>query len=192
MSLFRRNTIFHVEESLPDPEELKLRFRRRVLLVTLCGFLAVLGTPVVRELRPHLQARVEARRFAENMLEARTLAAHSRMPVALELDAAGQSWKRKIYAPSEHCEKEIAGPVHSLPASGLGWQLKAEQENGESVTGHKLCWHPGKGLLLDTVPLANAKLLVSLAAEITEGSGVQNLAYVLVTQGGAELQTISH
>lgn len=70
--------------------------------------------------------------------------------------------------------------------------MKAEQENGESITGHKLCWHPGKGLLLDTVPLSNAKLLLSLALK-EEGNPVsQDLAFILVTQGGAELQTISH
>ncbi len=192
MSLFRRNTIFHVEESLPDPEELKLRFRRRVLLITLAGFLTVLGAPVVRELRPFLQSRVEARRFAESMLEARTLAAVSRVPVALELDPDGQTWKRKFYTPSESCENEAAGPVATLPVSGLGWKLKAEQGNGESITGTRLCWHPRKGLLLNTVPLANAKLLVSLTAEVLEGAGHRDLAYLLVTQGGAELQTISH
>lgn len=192
MGLFRRNTIFHVEESLPDPEELKLRFRRRVLLLTVCGFLTVLGAPVVRDLRPYLHGRVEARRFAESMLEARTLASKARVPVALEVDSTGQIWKRKFYAPSQGCEKETTGPVGVLPVSGVSWKLKAEQENGESVTGHKLCWHPGKGLLLDTVPLANAKLLVSLASEVTEGGGPQDLAYVLVTLGGAELQTISH
>jgi|GEM_PF-5198950 len=192
MGLFRRNTIFHVEESLPDPEELKLRFRRRVLMLTVCGFLAVLGAPVVRELRPYLHGRVEARRFAESMLEARTLASKARVPVSLEIDPGGQTWKRKFYAPSSGCEKETAGPVAALPASGVIWKLKAEQENGESVTGHKLCWHPDKGLLLDTVPLANAKLLVSLAGETSEGGPAQDLAYVLVTLGGAELQTISH
>jgi hypothetical protein len=192
MALFRRNTIFHVEESLPDPEELKLRFRRRVLLITVCGFLAVLGAPVVRDLRPYLNGRVEARHFAESMLEARTLASKSRMPVALEIDSGGQGWKRKFYAPSEGCEKEATGPVASFSTAGVAWKLKAEKENGESVSGHKLCWHPGKGLLLDTVPLANAKLLVSLAGEVTEGGAPQDLAYVLVTLGGAELQTISH
>jgi hypothetical protein len=191
MGLFRRSTIFHVEESIPDPEELKLRFRRRVLMLTVLGFLIVLGTPVARDLRPYLRGRAEARRFAEKMLEARTLAAASRMPVSLELSGSGQEWKRKIYAPTDACEKEAAGPEAVMSTAGVAWKLKAEQENGEALSGHKLCWHPRRGLLLNTVPLANAKLLVSLQSK-EEGGPTEDLAYLLVTQGGAEMQTISH
>lgn len=119
MGLFRRTTIFHVEESLPDPEELKLRFRRRVLLVTFFAFLIVLGAPVVRELRPFLSGRVEARRFAERMLEARTLASVSRAPVSLEISADGQAWKRKTYLPADGCEKEATGPAVGAATPGL-------------------------------------------------------------------------
>ncbi|MGZ3704429.1 MAG: hypothetical protein ACXWP1_00290, partial [Bdellovibrionota bacterium] len=99
MSLFRRNTIFHVEETIPDPEELKLRFRRRILLCALTGFIAVLGAPVARDLHQNLNARAEARRFAEHMLTARTLAAESRVPVALDLRAVTQGWTPACFTP---------------------------------------------------------------------------------------------
>lgn len=192
MGLFRRNTIFHVEESLPDPEEIKLRFRRRALLIAFFGFLLVLGTPVGRDLRPLLHGRVEARHFAEQMVEARTLASRSRTPVTLEISPDGQGWKRKFYSMAEDCNREAPGPVSGVPTPGLSWKLKAEQANGESITGQKLCWHPGKGLLLDTVPLANAKLLVSMAAREEGSSESRDLAHLLVTQGGAEIEIISH
>lgn len=191
MGLFRRSTIFHTEDALPDPEELKLRFRRRVLLVTLVVFLGVLGAPVARELQPYLRGRAEARRFANAMLEARTIASASRMPVALELAKDGLSWQRRAYLATDGCEREAPGPVASVPVEGIAWKLQAQQENGESVGGNKLCWHPAKGLLLNTVPLAKAKLLISLAGKDEAGAEL-TLAHLLVTEGGAEMETIPH
>lgn len=190
MGLFRRNTIFHAEDALPDPEEIKLRFRRRVLLITLLAFLGVLGAPVVRELQPFLRGRAEARRFAETMQEARWLAAVSRMPVGLELARDGQSWLRRTYLSAESCEREAPGPAVSIPAGGVAWKLQAQKDSGEAVTGSRLCWHPARGLLLNTVPLADAKLLVSLSGRDEAGAELA-LAQVLVTQGGAEMDTIS-
>lgn len=191
MGLFRRNTIFHAEDALPDPEELKLRFRRRVLLVTLLAFLGVLGAPVARDLQPYLRGRAEARRFANAMLTARTIASASRMPVALELGKDGQTWQRKLYLATDDCEREAPGPVASVHGEGITWKLQAQQENGEAVIGQKLCWHPSKGLLLNTVALANAKLLVSLAGK-DEAGAEMTLARLLVTEGGAEMETIPH
>jgi hypothetical protein len=191
MSLFRKNTIFHVEESLPDPEELKLRFRRRILIFSLLGFLLVLGTPVARDLRPNLNARAEARVFAERMLEARTLAAISRMPVSLEIAPDKQGWRRAFHAQGENCAAEAPGPSLSFSTEGEFWKVQAQQENGSAVSGHTLCWHPVRGLLLDSVPLGDGKLLVSLSTS-EGGAAVRELASVLVTQGGAEFQTISY
>jgi len=192
MSLFRRNTIFHVEETIPDPEELKLHFRRRILLCALVGLLAVLGTPVARDLRPNLHARAEARRFVERMLNARTFAAQTRTPVGFELSADRQSWLQVNYANGEACSMESSGPPSRFAADGFSWKLQAQQENGAALTGHKLCWHPAKGLLLDSSPLDSGNLLITLMGSGEEGGAEQDLASVLVTQGGAELQTISY
>jgi hypothetical protein len=192
MSLFRRNTIFHVEETLPDPEELKLRFRRRILLCATAGFLLVLGAPVARDLRPNLRARAEARRFAEQLIEARTLAAETRVPIGLELSADRQSWEQHIFTSGETCAIEAPSPKERISMEGVLWKLQAQQENGSPVSGHLLCWHPGRGLLLDTLPLDQGKLLVTLSLAPEEGQTEQEMASVLVTQGGAELQTISY
>jgi hypothetical protein len=192
MSLFRRNTIFHVEETLPDPEELKLRFRRRVLLCATLGFLLVLGAPVARDLRPNLRARAEARRFAERMIRARTLAAEARVPVGLELSNDRKDWDQKLFAYGDSCGNESPSPKEHLSAEGVVWKLQAQQDNGTSMSGHLLCWHPGRGLLLDSTPLDQGKLLVTLSLAPEEGQPEQEMASVLVTQGGAELQTISY
>jgi hypothetical protein len=192
MSLFRRNTIFHVEESLPDPEELKLRVRRRVLLCATVGFLLVLGTPVARDLRQNLHGRAEARRFAERLLEARSLAAASRVPVSLEIEPDRQGWQQIFYTAGEGCTTEAPGPRSRYSTEGVFWKVQAQQDDGTAVGGHRLCWHPSKGLMLDSTPLDHGKLLVSLSTTTEEGTAPQELASVLITQGGAEMQTISY
>jgi hypothetical protein len=192
MALFRRNTIFHVEETLPDPEELKLRFRRRVLLAATAGFLLVLGAPVARDLKANLHARAEARRFAERLLEARMLAAVSRVPVALEVSSDRQGWNEIFYANGDTCGVEAPGPRATLPTEGVVWKIQAQQDSGAPVSGRRLCWHPRRGLLLDSTPLDQGKVLVSLGMIPEEGGPEQEKASILVTQGGAELQTISY
>lgn len=190
MALFRRSTIFHAEEALPDPEELKHRFRRRVLLFTFLGFLLVLGTPVARDLRADLNARAEARRFAEQMLTARTLATASRLPVSMRFIPESQAWQRSLHSLGDSCTTEVYGPSSLIPLEG-SWKLLAQQENGTALTGQVLCWHPTRGLLLDATPLGEGKLLVSLMAR-DDANPDHKLASVLVTQAGAEFQTISY
>ena len=172
-------------------EELKLRFRRRILGFAFLAFMIVLGAPVARDLRATLHARAEARRFTEQLIEARTLASAMRSPVALELGADSQNWKRVFYAASESCGLESPGPVAPIPSEGVIWKLQAQQEGAGSVPGRKLCWHPSRGLLLDSVPVDQGKLLISLAS-VEESGAQKDLAFVLVTHGGAELQTISY
>jgi hypothetical protein len=192
MSLFRRNTIFHVEESIPDPEEIRVRRHRRILFCAVIWFVTLLGVPMAHELRPNIHARAEARRFAERMLQARTLASEARAPVGFELGADKQSWLQVNYLAGDTCTNEASGPHSPFSSEGISWKLQAQQENGNPLTGHRLCWHPGRGLLLDSVPLENGKLLVTLSGAPEEGAPEQVLASVLVTQGGAEMQTISY
>ncbi len=191
MGLFKKSTIFHVEESLPDPEELKLRFRRRVLIASLLGFLLILGAPVVRELQPNLQARAEARRFAEQILVARTLAAISRLPVSLQIAPDRQGWRRAFHASGESCGGELPGPERQIITEGI-WKIQAQQENGIAVISQTLCFHPIKGVLLNSEPVGEGKILVSLISPPQESGPEHSLASVLITQGGGEVQTISY
>lgn len=191
MGLFRRSTIFHVEETLPDPEELKLRFRRRVLLSALLGFLLVLGIPVARDLRPILKARAEARRFAEEMIRMRLVAGVSRVPLSQEISSDRQGWIEIFHVPSESCAQESTGPHPVFRSEGFLWKAQAQRENGETLAVRSLCWHPQKGLLVNSSPIDNGKLLLSLGMT-EEGASEKELASILVTQSGTELQTIMY
>ena len=73
----------------------------------------------------------------------------------------------------------------------MSWKLQGQQEDGSAISGHKLCFHPRKGLLLDSTQIQGGKLLVTLLGS-EEGQADRELASVLVTQAGAELATISY
>lgn len=190
MLWFRRKTIFHVEESLPDPEELRLRFRRRVLLLSAVVFVGVLSIPVARGLYPDLTARAEARRFALRFLDTRLLASQARAPVSLDLTDDSRGWRQVFHASAEQCGSAKPGPEAYWRADGLSWKLQGQRENGETFSGRSLCLHPTQGLLLDGVQIGGGKLLVTVLRDGGEASTLP-AAYLLVSQGGAEVQTLN-
>jgi len=189
MSIFRRKTIFHAEDALPDPEELKLRFRRRVLLLTFVGFLAVLSIPVARDLQPDLVARSQTRRFADRILEARTLASVGRAPVSLELAKDNRTWTRVFHARDTDCASPASAPEESWN-SQVAWKLQVQKSSGETLSGRSLCLHPSEGLLLDSVPVAAGKLLITAFTEPETGLAKES-AYLILSEFGADLQMLS-
>ena len=189
MSLFRRKTIFHAEEALPDPEEIKLRFRRRVLLLTFLGFLLVLAIPVARDLKTDLTARAETRKLGERILETRTLAAKARAPVSLELADDNRTWRRVQHGPGERCDNPAPGPRLEWSTEEVSWKLQVQKESGETISGRTLCLHPLAGVELDTDPVGQGKLLVT-ASKATGGPEQEEAAYLFVTDYGAEIQAL--
>jgi hypothetical protein len=187
MPFFRRKTLFHVEASLPDPEELKLRFRRRVLSLTFVGFLAVLAIPVARDLKPDLVTRSFTRVFAEKILETRFLASTSRTPVSLDLGPDGHSWKRVFHGQGDDCAAPTAGPEESWSTPAVGWKLQVKKEDGDTYSGRTLCLHPTLGLMIDKVPVGRGKLLVTALRENGRES-----AYLLLGSYGTDLQMLNH
>lgn len=186
MPIFKRNTIFHAEEALPDPDDLKLRFRRRVLFLALVGFLVILGFPVFRELAVPLHLRDETRAFAERLLETRLLASANRAPVSLELGSNSMVWHRAVFAKNSTCGTEAVGPSEQWVSNNLTWNFKLQKENGETISGRSLCLHPQKGLLLDSFPIGDGKLLVTVKASQDD----TQTAHLLVSSHGADIQTL--
>lgn len=186
---FRRKTIFHVEEAMPDPEELKLRFRRRVLLLTFLGFLVVLAIPVARDMRPDLVARLGTRNFAEKLLETRSLASAHRTPVSLELGDDSHSWKRVFHGAGEGCVSPSAGAEEAWD-SEVTWKLQVQKEGGETLSGRSLCLHPTLGILLDATPVNGGRLLVTALKQDGEKRWKES-AYLLIGQYGSDLEMVT-
>ena len=194
MGIFRRKTIFHVEESMPDPEELKIRFRRRILIATLVGFFLILSVPVIHTLKPQLHLRNETRILAEKIMEARLYSMQSRMPISLQLDSDNQSWKRIFHIPgivtANDCFAEVMGPYEVMGPQGVHWNLRLRKENGEEVAGRILCVHPLLGILLDSTPLNQGTLIVTATAH-TESGGQPFQKGLAIGQFGTEINLIN-
>lgn len=186
MALFRRNTIFHVEEALPDPDDIKLRFRRRVLFIALVGFLVLLGLPVMRELSAPLRLKDETRKFAERLMETRLLAAKNRTPVVIELSSNQKNWHRKFHAKNSSCEGESTGPYEEWNNNDLHWQFNLQKETGETISGHKLCVHPQLGFILDSTAIGDGKLLVT----VKNAADSQETSHLLISNFGAEILSL--
>ncbi|RZA08998.1 MAG: hypothetical protein EOP11_03080 [Proteobacteria bacterium] len=187
--MFRRKTIFHAEEAMPDPEDIKLRFRRRVLLLTFLGFLTVLAIPEARELKADLEARAETRRLAERILETRTLAALTRQPVSIRLADDNHSWAREYHPAGTDCVGVASGARTEWKTDAVAWKLQVQKPGGETVSGRVLCLHPQAGLELDSLPIAEGKLLITASRTFDETSQ-KEAAYLFVSQYGADLQTL--
>jgi hypothetical protein len=188
MSLFRRNTIFHVERSSPDAEDLKLRFRRRVLGLTFLGFLVILGLPVVRELSTDLITRNNARILAEKFIESRALAISARTPISLALSSDGKSWERKFHLDSEDCSIPMEGPFEVWQFENH-WKIQMKIGSGETKTGSQICWHPRKGILFDNTTLEGGTLLI--AANHNSEDTSPSSSYLLLSEYGSDLQIVS-
>lgn len=190
MFFWRKKTLFHVEESLPDPEEVKFRFRRRILGLTFLGAVSILAIPIFHTLQADLATQKDLRLFASLLMDTKLLSARTRSPVSLELSADGSAWKRSVH--SGDCHSKVTTESETWPFE-LRWKLQLKTETGELVTGTTLCVHPLKGVELNDSPIGGGQLLVSAAQitnEATEAEPSKGVAYVLVSEFGADVQIL--
>lgn len=182
----RRKTIFHVEESLPDPEEIKLRFRRRIMIFSFLGAVGILTVPVFNELEDSLRLKKELRKISDFILESKRLAAQTRLPIVLTLSQEGKNWSRILSSKSDICEKESKADQGGLETI-YSWGLNLKNELGDTIRGDSICFHPTKGVLVGDSILGESQLLLS--ARIGDQSfGNPKAAYILMSQFGDEIQ----
>jgi hypothetical protein len=188
MALFRRNTIFHVERSSPDAEDLKLRFRRRVLGLTFFGFLVILGLPVFRDLSTDLVTRNNSRILAEKFIESRAMATSARTPISLTLSADGKSWERNFHLDADDCSRPMEGP-NEIWGFENHWKIQMKVSNGETKIGTQICLHPRRGILFDNSSLDTGTLLIAANHSGEETS--LSSSYLLFSEYGSDLQIVS-
>lgn len=190
MALFRKKLIFQADDALPDPEELKFRFSRRILFTTLLGALCLLGFPVLRDLRPYFAAKTQARRFAQIILDCRLLATRERKSVALEMDPSdAHRWIRSLRKTADHCETPSSAGEEVIAPEGVRWELRYKaEESAEVRSASHLCFHPIEGLFAEGASLQQGHLLVAAFSEADE---LNRSAKILLTDGNAEINFLS-
>jgi hypothetical protein len=157
---FRKKVIFDVEDSLPDPIEQKFRFRRRVMRFTFLGALVLLAIPVTRDRLPSMHAATAARQMADLVLESRLQATKNRSAVVLRLNSR-REWEQ-IFLNTEQCEPLTASqtPIRKVTMPKVLWAAEWSQKEIS-----KICFHPTKGLLLDSSPQGTEALKITASPE---------------------------
>jgi len=185
----RKRTIFHVEESLPDPEEIKLRFRRRIMLLSFLGAIGILSIPVLKDLEDSLRIKQELRKLSDYILESKKLAARTRRPVLLTLSEEGRNWSRFQSLKSDSCEVDKRGNAPESLQTNFSWSLNLKSQAGESVQSTSLCFHPILGALIGNIVLGDSQLLLSArTGDPSAQSESYKAAYLLISRSGDEIQ----
>jgi hypothetical protein len=185
--IFRKRVLFRVEETLPDPEEQKWTFRRRILLIALLVAIGILGVPVYEDRAPHLRTLKEARTLAGTILETRLYSMQHRVAVSLHLDSTDRrSWTRVFHSGAE-CTDIDTIPKQKFILQHSVWRIQPIAESSEATKEvHSLCFHPWKGLLIDGIAVENARVAVQgYPEEDIETQRTDRVAQLLLEQNGA-------
>lgn len=182
--------MFRVDTSLPDPDILKLRFRRRFFFLTLLGALLLLTVPVLRDRLPALRAHKEARVLAERLLDMRLLAQQNKAASAIELLNTKQAWSLLEFGTRSNCDgNEAMAPRQQIEAVGLRWRLVQTDANGAQTKDiERICFHPLLGVLADSVPLKDQDLSIVVGPSADSETGRQDrLRQISIQKQGDEL-----
>lgn len=146
MFIRRSKSIFQIEVRVLEPEERKLRLRRRVVFFACLVALVLAGIPVVRQLRPELDTAVFSRQLASILIESRNLASSNRVVVRLDF---GEKLVRRLSGLADNCgdmnSSDVPPQVFDFPGADIRVRTgDLENQNLQSV--RSICFHPLKGV----------------------------------------------
>ncbi|MCO5143324.1 MAG: hypothetical protein M9962_09570 [Oligoflexia bacterium] len=192
MKLFRKKTLFHVEQQITDPDEIKLRFRRKILGLTIVFALLLLSIPVFRSTSARLEARSEARKFAEWFLSSKVLSSQNRTSISMHWIKEKKIWERRIHPKDTDCREtssSVYGPYQFLGGSNeFDWNIKLASNDQTSMESTTLCIDPKQGLVINGSQVADTPLLVAVLGPEPESNSP--LAYILLNNGGTSMDLL--
>lgn len=159
MALFkwRDRAIFRVTAAPLDADEIRLRFRKRVVRLSFLIGIAILAFPILKEKRAIFQTDREVRRVERAVIDARMRAAELRHPTGLEL-IGRDSWQVTEYPGADTCDASFAGQVklEKIEQSEITWRplfLDKGDTSGIGSDISRFCFHPVLGVLVDSKAL---------------------------------------
>lgn len=157
---FKKHVMFKVEHGNADPEAEKWRFRRRVLALAFLGALILLSIPVIKDRSPSINTKAQTRKFAEWILDIRSLAKLNNK--AVKINFSQNSWQASSFKSGTQCQREILETnLNHFEFENISTQLlmvNAEAGSKQSVT--EICFEPRMGIFVDGHELASKSLVV--------------------------------
>lgn len=188
---FRQRAIFRASRAPLDPDEERIRFRRRLVLFAFLIALCLLAIPVIKAELPRYQSDLQARILVRELYAARLLAAESRMPVGFRAEEAGR-WSIIQHTSQQNCEDSSPGAVLRtgvLQSSHLrSLYLAAGDQSGVGTPLGAFCFHPYKGVMVGNKALDQGWLYMIVVADGDFQQGRFDRArQVVLTNHGHEL-----
>ena len=191
---WRERAIFRVSEAPLDPDEIKIRFRRKILRAAIFVGIMILSIPLIQKKVAGFRADREIRYFARVLLQARTRASKERAPVALEIMHDRRGWN--IFELPNHSDCSAMVPPHSKTSShllgieGMFWRplfLSEKETSGIGAPVTRICFDPNHGVILDSKPLDSGWFYIVLRPQDEAAISQNSLHQVILTRAGSEL-----
>lgn len=187
-NLFRRQRIFRQSEIPQDPEDIKLRFRRTVVIISFFIALIIISIPIFRYRQPAFRSLSHARHLANLIMNTRTVAGENRTETGVRLVGENR-WVSFSLPKESNCEPpETISPSQELIQPDSTWRILflpkyAEDGIGREVT--TVCFHPQQGVVADGEPIAEGWLyfLVYPSVDMEEGRNDRSYQIVLSQHG---------
>ena len=197
MFRWRDRAIFRAPEATLDPDELKLRFRRRTVHGCLLVGILALAYPVLREKRAEFRTDRQARRMSQALLGARARASLTRSPVGVELVEQG-AWQVFEYPGSPDCSRSASArlPRDTIVTHDMSWRLlflESADTSGVGTDISEICFHPAQGILVNAQPLSGGWLYLLVAggaaapAIASEPGNSGQVRQLVLTNSGSDL-----
>src|SRR3989344_9377273 len=125
MSIFnlKRKLMFEAEETPLEPYQVRLRFRRRVALLSFLLMFILVSIPIVREQGPTIDSNLAARQLAIELIRTRSESIKNRAPTSIVLNKENNIWERFFFPEgADNCSKTpLNVPIEKFERAGITW-----------------------------------------------------------------------
>lgn len=193
LPFFRNQSIFHQSETPLDPEDIKLRFRRWMVIFSFLVALVIISIPIFKYRSPAFIALANARSVVELIIDARKLAGQTRSDTGIRLIGQGR-WEQFALASDADCmlNKKEANPRRSLVQTRTAWRILFLPKYAGDGIGRDvqfICFNPQHGVVVDGEPIADGWLYFLVSPKEDVESKEMNRSYqIVLSQHGDKIE----
>lgn len=155
----RGKSIFHLDNKPVEPEDKKLRVRRRILILACVVALIFLTIPVLNRQEKVLKASELSHEVVRFLIESRTIASINRSTVRLNI---GSEIARTVLVGDVDCSIKNSNTPKQFLAfeNNLVKVLLGNKDGTDAREISAFCFHPSKGLTIENNPIEKSLLLL--------------------------------
>ncbi len=190
---FRNYSMFRQSNAPQDPEDIKLRFRRWVVIASFLIVLLILAVPVFRFRGPAFAALSNARALVRLIIDVRQGAGHNRKEAGILL-VGTDHWEQFTLKDGSDCvlKGKRLKPKRSIHQEATAWRALFLPEYASDGIGRDVqfvCFHPQHGVVADGEPIADGWLYLLVSPkEDVEDKRMERSYQIILSQHGDKLE----